>query len=181
MNAMYDPNSASQQQQSVRTLLLLRHAKSAWPEGILDPQRPLNSRGCRDAPAAGRWIADAVPRVDQVICSPALRTRQTAELVMSAWANSPPIVYDDRVYEAHWTQLSAVIAGLSDDLATVVLIGHNPGLADLASSWPDSATDEAQRTLHDKFPTSAIAWLEVAGSWRDPQSRHLRQIAIPRG
>ena len=159
----------------------MRHAKSAWPPGVTDSQRPLNDRGRRDAPVAGRWIASTVGIPDLIICSPAIRTRETADLVVSTWQQPSHIVYEDRVYEAHWTELAAIVTGLPDEARTVLLIGHNPGLEDFVASWPDSADDKASQILADKFPTSSIAVVDVMGTWRDPQAIRLREIAIPRG
>ena len=173
--------SASLRKDPDRTLLLMRHAKSAWPPGVTDPQRPLNDRGRRDAPVAGRWIASTVGIPDLIICSPAIRTRETADLVVSTWQHPSHIVYDDRVYEAHWTELAAIVTGLPDEARTVLLIGHNPGLEDFAASWPDSADAKASQVLGDKFPTSSIALVDVTGTWRDTQAMRLREIAIPRG
>ncbi len=159
----------------------MRHAKSAWPPEVVDSQRPLNDRGRRDAPVAGRWIASNLGIPDLIICSPAIRTRETADLVVSTWQQGASVVYDDRVYEAHWTELAAVVIGLPDEARTVLLIGHNPGLEDFAASWPGSADVEASQVLGHKFPTSAIAVVDVTGTWRDPQATRLREIAIPRG
>lgn len=166
---------------SSRTLLLMRHAKSAWPVGVADAQRPLSERGRRDAPEAGRWIASAIGQPDLTVVSPAVRTRQTADLAISMFTDVPDVTYDDRIYEAHWTALAAVISGLPDEAANVVIIGHNPGLEELADHWPQSVSNDAREVLSHKFPTSAIAVVEVTGSWVEPTSSHLRQIVIPRG
>lgn len=166
---------------TTRTLLLMRHAKSAWPVGVADVLRPLNQRGRRDAPEAGRWIASAIGQPDLMVVSPAVRTRQTADLAITMFGRGPAVTYDDRIYEAHWTVLAAVISGLPNDAMTVVVIGHNPGLEELAAHWPQSVADDAREVLDQKFPTSAIAVVEVTGSWVEPRSSRLRQIVIPRG
>ena len=124
---------------------------------------------------------DTIGTPDLIICSPAIRTRETVNLVISTWQQPPTVVYDDRIYEAHWTELAAVVNVLADEVRTVLLIGHNPGLEDFVALWPDSADAEASQVLGHKFPTSAIAVVDVRGNWRDPQATRLREIAIPRG
>ena len=165
----------------MRTLLVMRHAKSAWPAGVVDALRPLNERGERDAPQAGRWIVDNAGVPDLILCSPAVRTRDTAASVSSVWPDPPEISYDDRIYEAHWATLVQVITEIPDEVRLALLLGHNPGLADLLSFWPESADAEANRVLEQKFPTSAIGVVDVAGSWHEPTSTHLGRIVVPRG
>ena len=167
-----------------RTLVLMRHAKSAWPPGVADIQRPLNERGRRDAPEAGRWIAREIGPTDLIVTSPAQRTRQTVELVASAWpewSSQAEAIVDERIYEASWTDLAAVVHGLGESATTVLVVGHNPGLEDFAARWPDTAAPEAVATLAEKFPTSALAVVEVVGPWIAPARTRLTQIAVPRG
>ena len=80
--------------------MILRHAKSAWPDGVPDQKRPLAKRGRRDAPAAGRWLRDHVVRLDAVVCSPAERARQTWALVAAELDQPPAVKFDDRIYRA---------------------------------------------------------------------------------
>jgi phosphohistidine phosphatase len=143
-------------------------------------QRPLNSRGTRDAVVAGRWIESAVGRIDHVIVSPALRTRQTADLVLTELSHQPNLVFKDEIYEAEWSQLATVITQLPTESSAALLIGHNPGMEDLCRRWPTSITDEARSILDSKFPTCTIARLTVTGSWNSPQEAHLGHIEIPR-
>jgi phosphohistidine phosphatase SixA len=83
-----------------RQLMILRHAKSAWPDGVPDRKRPLAKRGCRDAPAAGRWLRGHIVRLDAVVCSPAERARQTWALVAAELDQPPAATFDDRIYRA---------------------------------------------------------------------------------
>ncbi|MEV4940541.1 SixA phosphatase family protein [Streptomyces zaomyceticus] len=111
----------------------MRHAKSAWPEGVADHDRPLGPRGLRDAPAAGRFLAEHGGPPDLVLCSPARRARRTWELA-AAELDSPvpaPTVHDPRLYGAGDAELLDVLHGVPDEVATLLLVGHNPGLEDL--------------------------------------------------
>lgn len=167
-----------------RTLVLMRHAKSAWPEGVDDVDRPLNDRGRRDAPAAGQWLMQHVGIPDYIVLSPARRTRETVDHVVATWAGAPvttDIQIHDALYEARASTLAAVIAGLPVRAQCVVMVGHNPGLADVVSSWPLTSSAQAQDVLATKFPTSAMAVVQVSGTWIRPTSAHLSQIVIPRG
>ncbi|MGA8248075.1 MAG: histidine phosphatase family protein [Nocardioides sp.] len=139
-----------------RTLILLRHSKSDWSTGADDLRRPLARRGLRQAPQAGRWLAANVGRIDLAVVSPAERTRATWELVSAELAVAPPRRYDERMYAASGRTLLAVVRELTDDLGTVVLVGHNPGLEDLV-------TTVTGRWV--RLPTSAVAVLSVPGAW----------------
>ncbi|MBM9467947.1 SixA phosphatase family protein [Nakamurella leprariae] len=146
------------------TLVLLRHAKSGCPPGVADHDRPLAERGRREAPLAGRWLADRLPPVDGIFCSTAVRTRQTLE----ATGLVAPTVYTDDIYEAAPETLLELVNSADETLRTLLLVGHAPGLPALADrlAGPDSAPD-ALDALHTKFPTSAIAVLTVPGRWAD--------------
>jgi phosphohistidine phosphatase len=139
-----------------RTLVLLRHSKSDWSTGADDVRRPLASRGRRQAPEAGRWLAAHTGLIDLAVVSPAERARATWQLASSELPLPPRTRYDERLYAASERTLMAVVRELSDDLGCVVLVGHNPGLEDLASTL-------AGRWVH--LPTSALAVLSVPGGW----------------
>ena len=119
----------------MKTLILMRHAKSSWKDTSLpDYDRPLNKRGRRDAPLMGRRLAarDSIP--DLMVSSPAARAMATAEAIAGEidypWAE---IVGDERLYGADELELLEVISRLDDQLQSVLLVGHNPGLSDLAN------------------------------------------------
>ena len=127
--------------QPVKTLLLLRHAKSAWSDPRLDDHdRPLNGRGERAAKAMADHIAREGPRPDLILCSTAMRTRQTlAPLVKRLGAPAPPISLENGLYLASEDVLLAHIRGVADGVPTVLLIGHNDGIGQLAAIWPAAA------------------------------------------
>jgi len=154
--------------------VILRHAKSDWPDGVPDERRPLAKRGQRNAPAAGRWLRDQVGRIDLAVCSPAVRARQTWELAGAELSPAPRVVEDERVYAAPADALLGVVQGLPDDAATAVLVGHNPGLQDLVELLSGEVRE---------LKTSAIAVLSWAGTWLDagPRVAALDAHARPRG
>jgi phosphohistidine phosphatase len=157
-----------------RTLVLLRHAKSAWPDGVADEDRPLADRGRRDAPAAGWWLAQHRPDIDLVVCSPALRTRQTWALVAAELVGTPVFRVDSRCYEASARGLLSVVRELPDDVATVLLVGHSPGLAVLVHTL--SGADV-------QLKTSAVVVLRGQGDWAGagPKWATLDASETPRG
>lgn len=168
-----------------RTLVLLRHAKSAWPDNVADEQRPLNKRGLRDAPAAGRWLRVNLGRVRHVYVSPALRTRQTWQLAASSGGYPDKPDLEPRIYGAGRAGLLRLVHSLDSSVTTAVIVGHNPGLQDLAL---ELATDKGRsrrprRDLAGKFPTCAIAVLEWNGGWSDAKRGKavLRHFVVPRG
>jgi phosphohistidine phosphatase len=166
----------------MKTLILLRHAKSDYPIGVGDIDRPLNERGRRDAPEAGRWLMANVGVPDVVVRSPAKRVEQTWELVAPELSSVPPKqIIDPRIYEASKSDLLSVIFELPDEARTALLIGHNPGLVDLATLLTHTADEVAAKTLADKFPTSAIAVFDVTRAWQAIQGGHLAACVIPRG
>ncbi|WP_405528580.1 histidine phosphatase family protein [Streptomyces avidinii] len=165
-----------------RSLVVLRHAKSAWPE-VPDSERPLAPRGRRDAPEAGRWLreADCVP--DLVVCSSARRTRQTWDLVATELGAITPVIHDARIYRATARELLGVVREIPAQVRTLMLIGHNPGVQELVLLLAGEADGYALEQTRTKFPTSAIAVLRVPGPWSslEPGAARLTDMVVPRG
>src|SRR2546421_2803791 len=116
----------------MKTLLLLRHAKSSWADpGQPDFERPLNERGRASAPVMGRFLARRMLKPDVVVCSPAERARETAALALEAAELSPPMRYDTRIYEAGAARLVEVVREIAEPAASAMLVGHNPGMEEL--------------------------------------------------
>lgn len=172
----------SQSARSPRTLVLLRHGKSAYPPGVGDHQRPLAPRGRREAALAGGWISGHLPRIDRVICSTAERTRQTLDA--TGLVNPAMLVdFTPDVYDADCEELLDLIRAVGDADRVVMIVGHGPGLPDLAEELAGSSSDRrALADLRAKFPTSAIAVLEVDGPWADIEDRSTRLVdfVVPR-
>ena len=164
---------------TVRTLLVLRHGKSAYPEGVADFDRPLAPRGKRDAVAAGQWLRDQALAPDLVICSAAERARQTWDLISDQLGVASPgndvVRYDPRLYSADVEDLIGIIREAPAGVGILALVGHNPVSADLV------LTLTAQR--QPGFPTSAIAAIEFRGGWAmvRPRSGQLTIYWTPKG
>jgi phosphohistidine phosphatase len=153
-------------------LVVIRHAKSDWGQGVADEQRPLNPRGRRDAPAVGRWLVAHVEELDLVICSTATRARQTWQL--AAEGLEARTRYDERVYAAGPRDLMSVLDELGDEIGTAALVGHNPGLTELVETLSNERLE---------LKTSAVAVLSWEGTWADVWTRRAALVAhaTPRG
>ena len=167
----------------MRRLVLLRHAKSDYPAGVADVDRPLSQRGETQAPLAGRWVAENIAGIDHVVVSVAQRTRQTWSLVSLQLPEAPEAMFDPRIYEASVSDLLQVIADAPDSARTVLLIGHNPGLEDLVLHLCTNPESNGADRLREKFPTSAIAVLDFDDDWSGLDSRgaDLVTFEVPRG
>lgn len=166
-----------------RWLVVLRHAKSAWPD-VPDSERPLGKRGLRDAPRAGAWLREHGYVPERVLCSPARRTRQTWQLVAGELTTSPPVTYDPVVYDADTAALLQAIGDCPQRVTTLLLIGHCPSVQDvtLYLAGADSDADAVER-VRTKFPTSGIAVLAIPSRWSDlaPSIGSLTDFAVARG
>jgi phosphohistidine phosphatase len=164
--------------------VVLRHAKSAWPAGVADHERPLAPRGRRDAPAAGRALAEADCLPDLALCSTAVRARQTWELASAQWGTPPPVRLEPQLYAADVPDLLESVHEVPAQVMTLLLIGHNPGLADLVLELAGDGLNDALERVSTKFPTSAIAVLAWHGSTWDslaPGAALLTDMIVPRG
>jgi len=161
-------------------LLLLRHAKSSWDDaGLADHDRPLADRGRRAAGLMGAHLRTSDLLPDLVLCSSARRTRETLELLA---LEDPEARIEERLYGADEDALLDRVRRLPEDAGTVLLLGHNPGIQDLAIrlAGPD-AGEEAAR-LREKFPTGALAAFSVRGTWAHLAANDVRlsSLVLPR-
>lgn len=138
----------------MKTLLLVRHAKSDWGDpGLADHDRPLNDRGEHDAPAMGKRLADRGVAVDLVVSSTALRARTTAALIAEALdVPADRLTEEGRLYAASARMILAVASELPDDVEVAAIVGHNPGMSDAVGELTGTWTD---------LPTCAIATCRV--------------------
>jgi phosphohistidine phosphatase len=143
----------------MKTLFLIRHAKSSWDDTALpDKDRPLNDRGRRDAPKMGDRLAKRDVKPDLILSSPAVRALETAEIIAKKLDyKRKKIVVDDRLYAATADDLLDVVHKLGDKLERVMLFGHNPELTELAHRLSSKITN---------MPTCAVAEFTFdAKSW----------------
>ncbi len=163
-----------------RTLLLMRHAKSDYPAGVTDHDRPLAARGVREAGLAGDWLRANMPAIDSVLCSTATRARQT----LAGTGIDAPVRYVARLYGADSETMIHEIAEVADSIGTLLVVGHEPTMSDAALGLAGGeGTDiDAVERLSTKFPTSGIAMLHVAGRWEQlkPGGAALVDFHVPR-
>jgi phosphohistidine phosphatase len=165
-----------------RRIIVLRHAKADWPS-VADHERPLADRGRRDAPAAGRWLAGTGIVPDLVLCSTAARTRETWKLFAHELPTRPRTVYEERLYEAAPGQLIEVLQEVPEDVATVLLVGHNPGVQGLTEVLAGEHEGDTLPELRSTgFPTAAVAVLAVEGPWKalEPGVARLTTFVTPK-
>jgi len=152
----------------VKIILLLRHAKSAWSlPGLDDHDRPLNHRGERAAEAMADHLVRNAPRPDLILCSTAARTRQTlAPLIHRLTVPAPPIALEKGLYLAARDVLLERLRGLPEEVVTVLLIGHNEGIGELAEGLAGSGRATDLTALRAKYPTGTLAILQApAARW----------------
>jgi phosphohistidine phosphatase len=161
-------------------LVLMRHAKSAYPDGVADHDRPLAPRGVREAGLAGDWLRANVPPFDAVLCSTATRTRET----LARTGIDAPVRYVERLYGATPGTVIQEINGVADGVSTLLVVGHEPTISSLALILADvgSADSAAAQRISEKFPTSGIAVLHVPGRWAalEPGGASLIDFHVPR-
>ncbi|MFF7966784.1 SixA phosphatase family protein [Streptomyces sp. NPDC007903] len=153
-------------EEMTRHVVLMRHAKADFPD-VDDHERPLAERGRKDAPRAGRWIASSGATPDLALCSTAARCREAWKLAVGELAQRPRTVYEDRLYEASLGELIAILNEVDDEVGSLAVIGHNPGLHALADALAGEAEgDTLARMNRSGFPTAAVAVLTFIGSWK---------------
>lgn len=164
----------------MRRLILLRHAKAARPEGLDDFDRPLAKRGRRDSPLVGRYLQREGLVPELALVSPARRTRETWDLVGEALGDVP-VRFERGLYEARAEDIAALVRAVGPEVASVILVGHNPGLEDLARLLTGRASPGEQARMLLKFPTGAVAVLDFAGAdWAlRPRSAKLERFVTP--
>ena len=143
-----------------RTLYLLRHAKSSWKDASLrDFDRPLKGRGRDAAKQIGKRLASEQPQPVLVVCSPAARARETAEIVLKQAGLKVDVNFVQRIYEASLRDVLHVVSEIPDEKEVVIMIGHNPGFEELVAYLSGE---------HRRMPTCALAKLRLdVGSWKD--------------
>jgi phosphohistidine phosphatase len=144
----------------MKTLLLMRHAKSSWKiKDIPDHERPLTKRGRKDAPRIGSLLADQELVPQLILSSSALRARQTAELVAETSGYTEEVLSQDRLYMAEVEEYFSILHGLSDNIERVMVIGHNPGIETLLQVLSNRI---------ESLPTAVLAHIVLPlDEWQD--------------
>ncbi|HEX2727256.1 MAG TPA: histidine phosphatase family protein [Beijerinckiaceae bacterium] len=162
--------------------MLLRHAKSAWPDGTGDLERPLAGRGREAAPRMGAYLAGEQLIPDLVLVSPARRTQETWALVRPHLGDAA-VRTEPRIYEAPAERLLAVARETDAGTATLLIVGHNPGLADLLRLLVGGGDRLALTKAMTKYPTAGLAVIDLPnGAWRElsPRSGRLDRFVTPK-
>jgi phosphohistidine phosphatase len=158
----------------------MRHAKSDYPADATDHARPLAPRGIRESALAGEWIRANAPSVDAVLCSTATRTRET----LANTRIDAPVEFVDALYESSAGTVIDVINEVGPDVATLLVIGHEPTMSQLALGLADPQTSDgkAAEQISTKYPTSAIAVLRLDEPWESLALRSATLVAfhVPR-
>src|SRR4051812_39303991 len=159
----------------MKTLLLLRHAKSSRDDlSLRDFDRPLNDRGKHDAKLIGRHLRNRKIIVNVVVCSPAKRARSTAERVLDAAGLSNEVVFDERIYEASTHELLRIVSEIDSAYGVALLVGHNPGFEDLLACLTGRTAS---------MPTASLAFIKLdIDTWGDiaPRSGELHWFVTPK-
>ena len=170
----------------MKRLSLLRHAKSSWNEAYKDDfDRPLNQRGRQAAPIIGDYINDHIGRPDLILCSAAMRTRETQDLILPFFTIKPETKISKDLYLASPTTILSHVSAAAEQYSHIMVIAHNPGLHMLALDLADTArsrSGDLQR-LARKFPTAALAHYEfISQNWRSSLTKKgaLRAFVTPK-
>jgi phosphohistidine phosphatase len=165
-------------------LLLLRHAKAEKGEpGARDRDRALSARGRADAPKVGSYMARHALQPARALVSPALRTRETWELVASGLPKPCEASFEEKLYHAGPETILDVIRAAGSAATTLLVVGHNPGLHDAARLLIASGEVEARERLNEGLPTSGLVVVDFAGNdWRrlHPRGGRLERFVTPR-
>ncbi len=169
---------------ALKTLYLLRHAKSSWADpGVEDHDRPLNRRGRAACAALAGYIARAGIGPDQVLCSTARRAKDTVAEIAAALGRHFPVSYRRRLYLAEPDEILAQIRRLDDGFGAVMIVGHSPGIDELAAMLIGGGEPKAMQRLHAKYPTGGLATIRFGTPhWRaiEPSAGRLEAFVTPK-
>lgn len=150
----------------MKTLTLLRHAKSGWDDPVSrDFDRPLNPKGRRAAAMVGRHLRTLGLEFDHVVASPAVRVEETLAEVQAGLGRRLAPAWDRRIYLASAATLLEVVHDLPDTAERVLLVGHNPGIEELVLTLVPETADGLRDDVEQKYPTASVAELTLASGW----------------
>ncbi|PON08089.1 phosphohistidine phosphatase [Rhizobium hidalgonense] len=142
-------------------LILLRHAKSAWPDGVADRERPLADRGRKAAPVIGAYMVREKLIPDIALVSPARRAQETWKLVRRALSKKVSEVEAADIYEVSAERMLDVIRAVEPGIRTLLIVGHNPGMENAASLIVADGNADAMWRMREKFPTAGLAVIDL--------------------
>lgn len=168
----------------MKTLTLLRHAKSGWDDPVMrDFDRPLNAKGARAAAVMGETMRSLGLRFDHVVASPARRVVETIEQLARGYGRTIEPEWDRRLYLASASMLLDAVHGFPAEADHVLLVAHNPGLEDLVLLLAAESSDpDLRAAVAEKYPTATIAQLTIDGGWAGltPGTARLTRFVRPR-
>jgi len=179
---IFAEHSAKRSMQSMKTLHLLRHAKSSWKEpGLDDHERPLSKRGRAAASAIAKHMKRTAIAPDIVLCSTAVRAKETLEPIAKK-LKPAKVIFEAGIYEVAENELWKHLGSLPEQADTALMIGHNPGLHNLALALADADSVGHLPPPEGKFPSGALATFSFEGRWRElrPRSAHLVSFVRPK-
>ncbi|MBB2687556.1 UNVERIFIED_ORG: phosphohistidine phosphatase [Rhizobium etli] len=164
-------------------LILLRHAKSAWPNGVADRERPLAGRGRKAAPVIGTYMAREKLIPDLALVSPARRAQETWKLIRQALSKKVSDRESADIYEVSAERILDVIRAVEPDIRTLLIVGHNPGMENAASLIVADGDAAAVGRMREKFPTAGLAVIDLdLGGWDEiaAGTGYLERFVTPR-
>ena len=167
----------------MKSLHLLRHAKSSWKDpGLNDHDRPLNKRGRQTAKMMAAYLRRTKIAPDLVICSTAVRAQQTLDPIIKAAKKPPKIVLVRGIHEGAQRTLWEQLWNLPKSAKSVLLIGHNPALHDLARELAKADLNKLLPSAGEKFPTGAMVSFHFNGAWKalEPHGAVLTSLITPK-
>jgi len=165
----------------MRRLMLLRHAKSDWPAGVADFERPLAARGREAAPLMARYMAEEGLIPDLALVSPAKRTRETWGLLAPALGDVA-VKSEPRIYNASVGELLSLVTAIDEEVETALFVGHNPGMAELTLLLSGAGDRRALTAVQRKYPTAALSVIGLEDSWAEvaPFKGRLERFVTPK-
>jgi phosphohistidine phosphatase len=168
----------------MRRLLLLRHAKAERSRpGERDHERALAARGRGDAPKLGAYMVRHAFMPDLVLVSTSARTRETWDLAATVFEDVPPVKYDERIYEAGPHAILKVVNETGPQVGTLLVVGHNPGIQELAMLLVAVSDSDALLRLREEFPTASLALINfMVDDWSrlHPRTGRLEHFVTPK-
>lgn len=167
---MVSPNITASEQgpAPLHEILLMRHAKSDWPEGVSDLERPLSEKGKKNAVKMGQWLINQGLMPDLILVSPAKRAQQTVRRLCKECKT--PIETLDALYNADENTLMQILQNLPENVKRVMIVGHNPGIQQLAETLDEAPPSDPL------FPTAAIVHLLFPGKWQQLLPHHSKRL-----